>query len=265
MPWRQKTSSRRVEPRLKMSCQTLVSCASNPEAKDSVTAARSSIPSWPAWFAVRADDRVHVAEAEAQDVDVVDGVLNQAPAAGLGDVGPPLRGVGALNREVLVVAEHAGHRRTQRPALHQVAQRPEHRRAAQHQAALAGHAGRAATASTSCRGAGQVHVERLLAEHGAPGGKRLVHRAPMRRRRRADPDGIAAPGHLCGVADHGHVAVAQGLGEAAGTALTPVVDGDDRRIDDTPVDHRLEAQAVGPGDEAGPDEADAQHARDTRR
>ena len=54
MPSRQKTSSRRVEPRLKMSCQTLVSCASNPEVKDSVTAARSSIPSWPAWFAVRA-------------------------------------------------------------------------------------------------------------------------------------------------------------------------------------------------------------------
>ncbi len=36
------------------------------------------------------DHRVHVAETEAQDVDVVDGVLDQAAAAGLGGVGPPL-------------------------------------------------------------------------------------------------------------------------------------------------------------------------------
>ena len=54
MPSRQNTSTRRVEPRLKMSCQMLVRCASRPEAKESETDAMSSIPSWPAWFAVRA-------------------------------------------------------------------------------------------------------------------------------------------------------------------------------------------------------------------
>ena len=45
----------------------------------------------------------------------MDGVLDQAAPARLRHVGPPLRGVGALDREVLVVAEDRGHRRTQRP------------------------------------------------------------------------------------------------------------------------------------------------------
>ena len=142
MPSRQNTSTRRVEPRLKMSCQTLVSCASRPEAKDRETR-RQVLDALVAGMVRRPRrHRVHLAEAEAQDVDVVDGVLNQAAAAGLGDVGPPLRRVGALNREVLVVAEDGRHRRAQRPAPHEVAQRPEDRRAAQHEAALAGHAAR---------------------------------------------------------------------------------------------------------------------------
>ena len=113
MPSRQNSSTRRVEPRLKMSCHTLVSCASRPETNDIETLARSSTPSCPEMFAVLAATAVDVAEAEAQDVDVVDRMLNEAAAAGLGHVGAPLRGVGALNREVLVVAEHGGHRRAQ--------------------------------------------------------------------------------------------------------------------------------------------------------
>ena len=43
----------RVEPRLRTSCQMLVSCAWTPDAKDSDTEATSSTPSWPAWFSVR--------------------------------------------------------------------------------------------------------------------------------------------------------------------------------------------------------------------
>ena len=61
-----------------------------------VTMARSSMPGWPEKFAVRAATGPP-RRTEAQDVDVVDGVLDQAASAGLLHVGPPLRAVGALN------------------------------------------------------------------------------------------------------------------------------------------------------------------------
>ena len=137
MPSRKNTSIRRVEPRVRMSCQTLVSCASSPEANDTETLARSSIPSYPATFAVRAATGGDVPEAEAQDVDVVDGVLNEAAAPGLAYVRTPLRGIRALNGEVLVVTEHGGHRRSQFARRDQAAERAEDGCAAQHQPALA--------------------------------------------------------------------------------------------------------------------------------
>ena len=77
-------------------------------------------------------------------------------------------------------------------ACDEVAQGPEDRRAAQHEPALAGHARRRSTASTSAVAPGQVAVERLLAEDGAAGGEGLVDGAAVRRGRRADPDGVAA-------------------------------------------------------------------------
>ena len=79
------------------------------------TVARSSMPCVAGEVRRPGGHRVDLAEAEAQDVDVVDGVLNEAPAAGLRHVGPPLRGVGALDGEVLVVAEDGGHRRPSVP------------------------------------------------------------------------------------------------------------------------------------------------------
>ena len=208
--------------------------------------------------------RAHLAEAGAQDVDVVDGVLDEAAAAGLHDVGPPPGRVGPPDREVLVVAEHGRHGGAQRPTPDEVAQRPEDRRAAQHEAALAGHTGGGHRVD-ECGGPGQVPIERLLAEQGAAGGQRLVHGAPVRRRRRADPDGVAAGRHLAGTADDGRGAGTQAVGEGLGPPRALVVDGHDRRVDDAAVDHRLEAETVRPGDEARSDEADAQHAPDTRR
>ena len=115
------------------------------------------------------------------------------------------------------------------------------------------------------RGAGKVHIERFLAEHGAAGGKRLVDRLPMRRSRRADPDGIAAAGDPGRIGDDLDVVATESLREATGTAFVLVVHGHDRGVDDTAVDHGLEAQTVRPGDEPGPDEADAQHGEETRR
>ena len=61
------------------------------------------------------------------------------PPPACGHVGPPLRPVGALDREVLVVAEDRRHGLAERPPGHQLTQGPEHGRAAQHQAALARH------------------------------------------------------------------------------------------------------------------------------
>ena len=108
-----------------------------------------------------------------------------------------------------------------------------------------------------CGGASEVDVERLLAEHGSARGQGLVHRAPVRRRRRADPDGIAAPGHFGRVR---HDVATQDIGEAAGTLFTLVVDGHDLGVDDTAVNEGLEAQAMGPRNETRPDKTDAQHA-----
>ncbi len=87
--------------------------------------ARSSMPSYPEKFFVRAADPDHVAQAEAQDVEVVDGVLDQASTAGLGDVGAPGGAVGPLNRKVLVVSDRGRHRPSQCPRRHQRAQRRE--------------------------------------------------------------------------------------------------------------------------------------------
>ena len=189
-----------MEPRLSISCQTLVSCASRPDSKLSETAARSSIASWPAWLAVRAEMSVDLAEAEAQDVEVVDGVLDQAAAAGLLDVGAPLRPVGALDREVLVVAEDGRHRLAQGAALDDVAQGPEHRRAAQDEPALAGDPGGVDRVDERS-GAGEVTVEGLLAENGAAGGEGGVDGGAVRRGRRAHEDGVGTGGDLFGAGD----------------------------------------------------------------
>ena len=202
------------------------------------------------------DDRVDITEAEPEDVEIVDGVLNEAAPSGLGGVGPPLRRVGALNREVLVVPKHRRHRCTERAALHEVTELPEDRRAAQHQSALAGDAG-GTDRLDEPGGAGEVHVERFLAEHGTAGSQGLVHRSPVRRRRRADPDRIAASGHIGRV---GHDVTTEGIGKAAGPPFTLVVDGHDLGLDDATVNEGLDAQAMGPRNETGPDEADAQHA-----
>ena len=85
------------------------------------------------------------------------------------------RAVRPLNGEVLVVAEHRRHRRTQRPALHQVTQGPEDRRTAQHETALAGDA---------------CGLGRLDQLRGAWRGRRRV---ASRRRRRVQRPGPRPP------------------------------------------------------------------------
>ena len=184
--------------------------------------------------------------------------IRQPPPA-CGGVGPPLRRVGALNGEVLVVAEHRRHRCTQRSALHEVPQLPEDRRAAQHQPALAGDAGGA---------------DRLDERGGTRRGRR---RAASRRRRLGLPPGPRPPrpgaptsacrprwrrsaGLLRPRRQRPRRVATQDVGEAAGTALALVVDRHDRGVDDAAVNHGLDAQAMGPGNETGPDKSDAQHA-----
>ena len=93
----------------------------------------------------------------------------------------------------------------------------------------------------------QVDIERLLAEQCPTSGKGFVHPAPVRRRRRADPDGVAAPGHF-GCVSH-HLAT-QDISEAAGTLFSLVVDGHELGVDDAAVNEGLDAQAMGPCDEA---------------
>ena len=194
----------------------------------------------------------------------MDGVLNQAAAAGLRSIGPPPGGIRPLNGKVLVVPEHRGHWRPQRPTLHQVTEGPEDRSTAQDEAALTRHAGRV-DGLHQLRGASEVDVEGLLAEDGASCGQRLVHRGPVGRRRRADPDGIGAAGDLRGIGEDVGVVTADDVGETPSPAFAPVVHRHDLRLDDTAVDQGLDAQTVRPGDKARPDEADAQHVRDIRR
>ena len=167
-----------------------------------------------------------------------------------------------LNGEVLVVAEHrppSVHPAC--PTLHQVTQSPEDRGAAQDQTALTGDACGAGRLDQRLA-RGEVDVEWLLAEDGASRGQGLVHRGPVRRRRRADPDGVAAlrprPPHRQRPRPRRRRGRRQNPGPGARCwSCTATIVG----LDDTAVDHRLEAQAVRPGDQTGPDESDAQHAR----
>ena len=258
MPSRQKTSSRRVEPRLKMSCHTLVSCASNPEAKDRVTAGQvlDALVAGDGWPSGPTTESTSPKQKRRMSRSWMECSMRHPPPAWATSA-RHCRGVRALNGEVLVVAEDRGHRRAQRPAVHEVAERPEDRRAAQHEAALARHAGGVDGARPAPRRGRRSTSSGFSQKTAQPGGEGLVDRAPMRRRRRADPDGVAAPGHLGRVGRHGHrCAPPRASAKARARRSRGVVDGHDRRLDHAAVDHRLEAQAVGPGDEAGPDEAD---------
>ncbi len=244
-----------------MSCQTLVSCASRPEAKETGDAGQVLDSLVPGDVRRPGGHGGHVPEAEAQDVDVVDGVLNEATAAGLGHVGPPLRGVGTLNGEVLVVAEDGGHGGAELARSDEIAQRPEDRRAAQYQPALTGHpSGVDGVDQGLC--SGQVDGERLLAEDGASGREGLVDGVAVGCGRSAHPDGIATR-RYCGRVSRR--LSTHGLGERPGSALTLVVDSLDRRVDHPAVDHGLESQPVGPTNETRPDESDPHHEGEATR
>ena len=125
----------------------------------------------------------HLAEAEPEDVEVVDGVLDQTPAPGHLDVAAPRGAVHALHREVLVVAKDRRHGRAELTRDEHVAQGTEHRRAAQHQAHLGRHP-RVGHRGGERLGPGQVGRERLLAEHGD-----ATTRRPPRRHRGARRSG----------------------------------------------------------------------------
>ena len=137
----------------------------------------------------------HLSQAEAQDVDVMDGVLDQASSAGHGHVAAPRRAVQALDREVLVVAKDRRHGRAELVRGEQVPQGPEHRGGAQHQADLGGHAGTGDHVG-QCLGAGQVGCEGLLAEHRAPRGHGGLDGGAVGGGRRAHPHGVHAFEHL---------------------------------------------------------------------
>src|SRR5450759_769102 len=77
-----------------------------------------------------------VSEQPAENVDVVDGVLEEGPAAGTRDVGSPFGRVDPLDREVLVVAEDDGERASVPATGHLVDEGLEDRRVAQDQANL---------------------------------------------------------------------------------------------------------------------------------
>ena len=180
------------------------------------------------------------------------------------DVGPPLRRVGAPDGEVLVVAEDRGHRRTQRPPC-------TRSRSARKTGALRstrphwlGHPG-AATASTSAAAPARSRSSGFSQNTARPAASAASTALAVRRRGRADPDGVAAPGDLGGVGDHRGIRRRPRRRRSPGAPLALIVDGHDRRIEHPAVDHRLEAEPVRPGDEARSDEANAQHAPDTRR
>ena len=161
----QNTSTRRRLGRSSRSCQIDVSDADGARLElqrgahdvlDAVDArgTRSTRPATP----------VDRSEHPLEDVEVVDRVLEQRARPGLGRVGPPRRAVLALDRDVLVVAEHDAHHPAALGPVHRVAQVDERGRVAQHQADLVDHA---RPPHRVGHGDGRLEVDgqRLLAEH----------------------------------------------------------------------------------------------------
>ena len=168
-----------------------------------------------------------------------------------------------LNREVLVVAEDRGHRlaRASRPARARAGPGRPGARAAPGRSGLG--PPESSHGLDQRRGTRPGPFERLLAEHRAPRGDGRVDRRPVGRGRRADPDRVAARGHFGRVGHHldaaAPTASAKPRARRSCGSCTATIGG----VEHAAVDHRLEAQTVGPGDEAGPDEADTQHAGET--
>ena len=196
------------------------------------------------------DHRIDLAEAEPEDVEVVDGMLNQATASGLGGVGPPAAcdPVGALNREVLVVPEHGRHWRTQVSALHKIWRARKTGSTAQDQAALAGDA---------C--AAHCFDERWAG--GGPGPRRAASRRTGHDRRPVPrPPQPCAPKSACRPRRHRSATplrphrtrerrTAEDVGKPTGARLDWSMDRHDLRIDDATIDEGLEAQAMRPRNE----------------
>ena len=134
-------------------------------------------------------DLPDLAEAEAQDVDVVNGVLDEAPPARLLHVRSPFGGVVALDGKELIVSEDGRHGSAQHSAGDKVAQGTKHRGAAQDQAALGGQP-RGRRRLGHRPGARQVAIERFFTEHRAPLGEGGIDGLAMGRGRGAHPDHI---------------------------------------------------------------------------
>ena len=211
---------------------------------------------------MRAPDPDHLAQAEAEDVDVVDGMLDQAPTAGLGDVGAPGGAVGPLNRKVLVVTDRGGHRPPQRARRHQRPQGAKDRGGTQDQPRLGRHADGGDRVDQRPR-AGEVGGQRLLAEDGARVPTRAASTAPR----------WATVGVQTQTASHRSTrplrspatSAPWAAGKSLGPPRTAIEHHGDVGLDHAGLDHRLQSQPVGPGDQARPDKPDPQHDADTRR
>ena len=174
------------------------------------------------------------------------------------------RGVGALNGEVLVVAEDGGHRATQlRPT------RTRSRRARKTGADRSTRPDCAGTPAGGHRVDQRAAAARSVAsgfsqKTARPAASGCVDGLAVGRRRGADPDRVAAARprrprrprprrRRTALGEPARPARSLRSWTAAMAAsITPAVD------------HRLEAQAVGPGDQARADEPDPQHRRETR-
>ena len=156
-------------------------------------------------------EAIDLAEAEAQDVEVVDGVLDEAAAAGLGHVRratatrtcPGSGSTGRRGRRAAIGSPRVPPSTRSRSARNTGALR----RTSPHWLGTP-----AALDRVDQRGgAGEVAVERLLAEDGAAGGEGRVHGIAVRRRRRAHPDGVGPGGDLFGPVDGDRPGRADGL------------------------------------------------------
>ena len=120
-------------------------------------------------------DGDRITEQPAQDVDVVDRVLDQRAASGRGDVLAPGRSVLPLDREVLVVAQRGRERAAVATGPDELGRAREHRRVAQHQPDLVRHAARARR-----RRARTPRASARAASRRTPPGPRRPRPTPLR-------------------------------------------------------------------------------------
>ena len=176
------------------------------------------------------------------------------PPPALVDVGAPRRAVHALDREVLVVAEHDGHRPAVPTRRHRVGERGEHRRVAQHEPDLV----RATRAAASA-------IVRHSSIVGASGfsQKTARSRATAARTASAWPavqvqihatstSSSAASSDSCG----GRVVMAGGLHRPL---VVGVVGRGDARVDEPGVGELAQRVRVHRPDVTATDQRDAQH------